>query len=95
MKKLYIRIAFQSDCDPKRSGAYRFSESSAFRLLMIAWAYDTEAPQALFLDENRRIPYNLAQALTDPDVTKITYDAAFTRVCLSRALGAPIGSYLP
>lgn len=90
MSRLYMDIETYSSVDIKR-GVYRYSESEDFKILMAAWAIDDDPVQISIGDENiRSIP-----GLTDPQVTKVSHNAAFERVCFSSFLGLPVGSYLP
>lgn len=95
MRKLYIRIAVRGDCDPERTGVYRCIESKQFALMAVAWAYDGEEAHCTIITKDSAIPDTLKKAFLDPQVRKIAYDAAFVRICLSRALGMTAGHYLP
>ena len=46
------------------------------------------------LASGEKVPNEILKALTDENVIKHSFNASFERVCLSRFLGLPIGTYL-
>lgn len=95
MKQLFLSVETLSDVSPKNAGVYRYSESPSFITTLIAAAIDDMPIQVFDLYHKESLPSEIVQALTDPDCKKFAFDARFTRVCLSRFLGMPIGTYLP
>lgn len=89
MQNLYIDLETFSRTDIK-AGVYRYSEDPDFLILMAAWSLDgSPVKVAITEDEIRAIP-----GLQDPSVLKVAHNARFDRVCLSRILGMPTGTYL-
>jgi DNA polymerase len=79
---LSIDIETYSSIDLRKSGVYRYTESPDFKVLMIAFAYG--AGDVQIVDD---APFDLINALTNPAIIKIAYNANFERVCLSKWLG--------
>src|SRR6186713_2194027 len=90
--KVYLDIETRSSVDLKKYGVYPYSESPDFRILMAAWSCDGEPVWAeTDLERNLDI-FKTYRAL---GATFVAHNAPFERVCLSRALGMPVGEYLP
>lgn len=90
MTTLFIDIETRSRTDLKAAGAYRYAEDPDFRILMAAWAIDDGPVQVALTDsEIWKIP-----GLWNPLVHKVAHNAAFERICFSRFMRLPVGSYL-
>lgn len=94
MKDLSIDIETYSPVSLARSGVYRYSESPGFRILLIGFSIDSGPVQVLDADAGELIPAEVLAALADPGVIKHAFNASFERVCLSRLLGLPAGTFL-
>ena len=94
MKKLHIDIETYSDVDLTKSGVYKYAESDAFEILLYAYSEDDSPATVIDLTAGETIPAHILSALSDPAVEKWAYNANFERVCLSRYLGMPTGTYL-
>ncbi len=81
MKTLNIDIETFSDFNIK-DGVYKYASSPNFDILLFAYSIDGGAVQIVDLTKEA-LPTDIEQALTDPDVLKIAYNAQFERVCLS------------
>lgn len=94
MKTLSIDLETYSSADISKTGVYRYSESPDFEILLFSYSIDGAAVQLVDLTCGEIIPDDVKAALSDPTVTKWAFNASFERICLSRWLGLPSGSYL-
>lgn len=77
-----------------RSAVCRYAEDPSFEVLLFAWSEDGGEVQVADLALEERISGKVLSVLTDSAVEKWAYNAVFERICLSRMLGIPIGTYL-
>ena len=84
MKHLSIDIETSSDVDIRKCGAFKYAESEAFRILLLAYAFDDEPVEVIDLEKGEEIPLFLLQALQDKEVIKHAYNATFEWLCLNR-----------
>ena len=89
MNHLYIDIETTSGANLSSAGAYRYAEDDHFRVLLFGYAADNDPIHIVNLEQGERIPAEVIEALADPAVAKLAYDAQFERVCLSRHLELP------
>lgn len=89
MKELGIDIETYSSNDLLSCGVYKYTEADDFTVLLFAYAVDNGPVQIVDLACGEQLPGEILDALTDPNVTKTAYNAAFERICLSRFLGLP------
>lgn len=94
MKTLSIDIETYSPENLSKSGVYRYSASDEFEILLFGYSVDGGPVSVLDFTEGDTLPPEVRNALSDPSVTKWAFNAQFERVCLSRWLGMPVGSYL-
>ena len=94
MKSLSIDIETYSDQPLNKTGVYRYVESPIFEILLFSYSVDGGPVQLVDLACGERIPAEILDALEDDSVTKWAYNASFERICLSRYLGYPTGTYL-
>lgn len=94
MKTLSIDIETYSATNLAKAGVYRYSEDSDFEILLFGYSVDGGPVQVVDLAAGEQIPDDVLSALTDPAVLKTAFNAQFERVCLSRYLGYPTGTYL-
>lgn len=85
MKHLSIDIETSSDVDIRKCGAFKYAESEAFRIMLLAYAFDDEPVEVIDLEKGEEIPLFLLQALQDKEVIKHAYNATFEWICLNRA----------
>ena len=57
------------------------------------YSMDGQPAQVVDLTCGEHIPEDVLAALDDPAVTKWAFNASFERICLSRYLGLPSGTY--
>ena len=84
MKDLYIDIETYSSVDIGKAGAYAYAQSEDFEILLFAYKADDADTVVVDLMSGEMIPEEVRCALTDPEVTKHAYNAAFEWYCLSR-----------
>lgn len=94
MKTLSIDIETYSDVQLPKMGVYRYCESPNFEILLFAYSVDSQPVQVVDLACGETIPEEIITALEDDTVIKWAFNAAFERICLSRFLGYPTGTYL-
>lgn len=94
MKTLSIDLETYSSADIGKNGVYRYSESPDFEILLFGYSIDGAPVQLVDLTCGERVPEEVRDALSDPSVTKWAFNASFERICLSRWLGLPSGTYL-
>ena len=94
MKHLSIDIETSSDVDIRKCGAFKYAESEAFRIMLLAYAFDDEPVEVIDLEKGEEIPLFLLQALQDKEVIKHAYNATFEWLCLNRmGYETPIGQW--
>ena len=94
MKTLSIDIESFSSVDLTKSGVYRYCEAPDFEILLFGYSVDGGPVEVIDLASGESIPQEILSVLEDESVTKWAFNAQFERVCLSRHLGYPPGSYL-
>ena len=94
MRTLSIDIETYSSVNLAKSGVYRYSESPDFEILLFGYSADGGPVQVIDFSNGEKLPADILSALTDSSVMKWAFNAQFERVCLSRYLGYPTGSYL-
>lgn len=82
MKRLSIDIETFSGVDLKSAGVYRYAEDPEFKILLIAYAFDNGPVKVFDVASGEEIPDDFSRAITDKDVIKSAFNAAFERVCL-------------
>ena len=94
MKDLFIDLETASSIDLAKAGVYRYVEAEDFQILLFAASVDEGNVKVYDLAHGDDLPAELMAAISDPAVTKWAYNCNFERVCLSRYLGYPVGSYI-
>jgi len=94
LKTISIDVETFSSIDLSKSGVYRYCESPDFKILLFAYSIDGGEVQVIDLSCGEEIPSAIVSALSDPAMTKSAFNAQFERICLSRYLGMPTGTYL-
>lgn len=84
MKHLSVDIETYSETDIKL-GIAKYVENPAFEVLLFAYAYDFGDVHVVDLAQGETIPAAVIADLTNPDVVKHAYNAAFEIQCLLRA----------
>ena len=94
MNNITLDIETFSSVDIGKSGVYRYAESPDFEILLFACSIDGQPVQVYDLACGEKVPDEILNALTDEKVIKHSFNASFERICLSRYLGLPSGTYL-
>ena len=94
MNNITLDIETFSSVDISKSGVYRYAESPDFEILLFACSVDGQPVQVYDLACGEKVPDEILKALTDEKVIKHSFNASFERICLSRYLGLPPGTYL-
>ena len=94
MKTLSIDIETYGDQPLNKCGVYRYVESPEFQILLFAYSADAGPVRVVDLACGEQIPAEVLAALQDDAVIKWAFNASFERICLSRFLKFPTGTYL-
>ena len=94
MKTISVDLETYSSVNLAKSGLYKYAESPDFEILLFGYSVDGGPVQVVDLACGEKIPGEVISALTDKTVTKWAFNASFERVCISRYLGLPTGTYL-
>lgn len=86
MKEMSIDLETYSDVDIKKSGAYKYAESDNFEILLFGVSVDGSPVKVYDLACGDTIPEEILEAISDENVTKWAFNAAFERICLSNWL---------
>ena len=84
---LGIDIETFSDISLPDAGVYRYVDSPAFRILLLAYAFDDEPVRIIDLASGEKIPKRVEEAIKTINIIKAAYNAQFERVCLSKHFG--------
>lgn len=84
MNHLSVDIETFSSVDIKKSGMYKYVESSDFKVLLFAYAVDNEPVEVADFTKNQVIPDEILALLFSANCTKHAYNAAFEWCCLSK-----------
>ena len=86
MKELSIDLETYSDIDIQKCGAYKYAESDNFEILLFGVSVDGSPVKVYDLAYGDTVPEEILAALSDENVTKWAFNAAFERICLSNWL---------
>lgn len=86
MKHLSVDIETYSSIDIRNSGMYAYASSPNFSVLLFAYSCDFGPVQIVDIAQGEQLPDDIRHALTDNEVQKHAYNAAFEWFCLSRFL---------
>ena len=87
MGALSIDIETYSSVDLAKSGVYAYSEAPDFQILLFAYSWDNGPVEVADLSGGSLLdlPTDVLCALMDPEIKKTAWNAAFERICISRA----------
>ncbi len=86
MREMSIDLETYSDIDIQKCGVYKYAESENFEILLFGVSVD-ESPVTVYdLACGDTIPDEILAALSDENITKWAFNAAFERICLSNWL---------
>lgn len=83
----------KSEIDLKEAGIDLYSAHPSTKILMAAFKIDGQNTEQWVPAEGERIPSDLKEALRDPEVIKIGFNAGFERLITWRKLGLGVGDY--
>lgn len=86
IKEMSIDLETYSDVDISKCGAYKYTESENFEILLFGVSIDGGDVQVFDLACGDTIPDDILAALSDYTVTKWAFNANFERICLSNWL---------
>lgn len=87
MKTLSIDVETYSSIDLSEAGAYKYCESPDFEILLFAYSIDYGPVKVIDMADGEQIPSDVYAMLTDNNVVKTAYNAAFERAALHRYTG--------
>lgn len=79
VRKLHIDIETYSSVDIRTAGAYKYTESVDFEILLVAYAFDEEPIKIIDLAQGEELPQEFIDGLFDPEVEKHAHNATFER----------------
>ena len=85
MEHLSIDIETKSSVDIGKAGLYRYAQSDDFEILLFAYRYGDESVQIVDLSQGQKIPDKIVENLSNPEIVKHAYNAAFEWYCLNIA----------
>lgn len=85
MRHLSIDIETRSGAEIGKTGLYRYAQDKDFKVLLFAYKLDEAPVEIVDLEMGESIPGQILECLTDANVTKHAYNAAFEWYCLNRA----------
>lgn len=94
MKTINIDIETFSSINISKSGVYKYVESEDFEVLLFAYSIDGGKTEIADIANGEELSEEIIQALLDDNVIKWAFNAQFERICLSRFLKLPKGTYL-
>nr|DAS55941.1 MAG TPA: DNA polymerase I [Caudoviricetes sp.] len=94
MKTINIDIETFSSINISKSGVYKYVESEDFEVLLFAYSIDGGKTEIVDIANGEKLSEEIIQALLDDNVIKWAFNAQFERICLSRFLKLPKGTYL-
>lgn len=94
IKSLHLDIETYSSTDLNKCGVYKYAESNDFEILLLSYAINNGKVEVVDLAQGELLPKFLVDAIKNDDVIKYAYNSTFERVCLSRYLRMPNGTYL-
>lgn len=79
---LHIDIETYCELDLTKTGVYAYASHPSFEILLFAYAWGDGSVKCIDMI-NDEFPYELLDALEDPDVIKVAHNANFEMTCLS------------
>ncbi len=83
MKDLILDLETFSSVDLAKCGVYKYAASEDFEILLLSYSADYGPVKVVDLACGESIPYEILDALQNPNIIKHAFNAAFERVCLS------------
>ena len=77
MRDLSIDIETYCDVDIKKCGLYRYVRDDSFEVLLFAYSVDFKEVQIVDLKNGEEVPKEIIEAMSNGNVNKHAYNAAF------------------
>ena len=90
MRELSIDIETFSSVDIGKAGLYKYVQSEDFEILLFAYSFDNGQVKIIDLAQGEQLPQEVVAALSDKNVIKTAYNAAFEWYCLNKFWPTPI-----
>lgn len=87
---IHLDIETFSSEDLAQSGVYRYTQSSDFEVLLVAYSIDGAPVKVLDLASGEVIPEEIKEAILDYQTIKWAHNAQFERICLSKHFGVDL-----
>lgn len=87
MRELGIDIETYSSRSLSDCGVYKYVEAPDFTILLFAYCIDNGPVMCVDIEQGEVLPAEIIDALSDHNVIKTAWNAAFERICISRYLG--------
>lgn len=85
MKRLlFIDVETYSSVDIAESGAYKYTESPDFEILIVGYAINDMPVRVVDLLRGEELPDEFTLALMDPDTVKVAHNAVFERLSFKK-----------
>lgn len=84
--RLHFDYEGRSEIDLLKQGGDLYTADTSTEILMCSWSLDDDATSLWVPKEGERIPSDLKEALRDPEVLKIAFNAQFERLMSWRVL---------
>jgi len=92
MRTLAIDIETFSSVDLGKAGVYSYTSAPDFEILLFAYAFDDEDIKVIDIASGESISKEIADALSDENITKVAFNANFERTCLSKYINEKLSS---
>ena len=92
-RTLSIDIETFSTVDIGKAGLYKYVQSPDFEILLFAYSFDNEPVKVIDFAQGEQLPEELVAALSDKNITKTAYNAAFEWYCLNKFWISPIDQW--
>lgn len=89
-KSLLVDIETFSATSLPDCGVYRYASDPDFTILLIAYAFDDEPVELVDVACGEDVPQEFLDALSDPGILKLAYNANFERTCMGRFFNRPM-----
>lgn len=93
MRTLSIDIESFSSVDIGKSGLYKYVQSEDFEILLFAYSFNGEPVKIIDFAQGEQLPQELVTALSDKNIIKTAYNAAFEWYCLNKFWKSPIDQW--
>lgn len=83
IKTMSIDLETYSDIDIKKSGVYKYAESTHFEILLFEVSINEQPVTVYDLASGEKLPEYIIDSLIDNSVIKWAFNAVFERICIS------------